>query len=300
MELENIVANTVYLKAREGGSDSNKGKSKKWRKILQFPHISQCIHLKDKIDVSYGYVIDQQPIGRILFRMFCENKRPLYYRYIAFLDSATRYEIEYDENRLQIGRDIGRRFLGIECDGGKRVNDSGGGGGGGVGNTTTGNGNGEAGGNGSNENGNDDTNSEGKKNDNNKENTSKEINLNCEKDELVLDVLNDDLIEKVRGRLTHSSKEVFEPCITAVKSFLAGEPFSEFESSMYFHRYLQWKWLEQQDVTYKTFRMYRVLGKGGFGEVCACQVRATGKMYACKKTREETHQKTKRRIDGIN
>lgn len=36
-------------------------------------------------------------------------------------------------------------------------------------------------------------------------------------------------------------------------------------------------------VTQKTFRMYRVLGKGGFGEVCACQVRATGKMYACKK-----------------
>uniref|UniRef100_A0A6P7FHF2 Uncharacterized protein LOC114330382 n=1 Tax=Diabrotica virgifera virgifera TaxID=50390 RepID=A0A6P7FHF2_DIAVI len=49
MELENIVANTVYLKAREGGSDSNKGKSKKWRKILQFPHISQCIDLINKI-----------------------------------------------------------------------------------------------------------------------------------------------------------------------------------------------------------------------------------------------------------
>lgn len=25
------------------------------------------------------------------------------------------------------------------------------------------------------------------------------------------------------------------------------------------------------------------LGKGGFGEVCACQTRSTGKMYACKK-----------------
>lgn len=37
-------------------------------------------------------------------------------------------------------------------------------------------------------------------------------------------------------------------------------------------RYLQWKWLEAQQITYKTFRMYRVLGKGGFGEVCACQV----------------------------
>lgn len=38
------------------------------------------------------------------------------------------------------------------------------------------------------------------------------------------------------------------------------------------YRYLQWKWLEAQTITYKTFRMYRVLGKGGFGEVCACQV----------------------------
>jgi hypothetical protein len=32
-----------------GGADSNKGKSKKWRKILQFPHISQCIDLRNKI-----------------------------------------------------------------------------------------------------------------------------------------------------------------------------------------------------------------------------------------------------------
>ena len=32
-----------------GGADSNKGKSKKWRKILQLPHISQCIDLNNKI-----------------------------------------------------------------------------------------------------------------------------------------------------------------------------------------------------------------------------------------------------------
>lgn len=38
-------------------------------------------------------------------------------------------------------------------------------------------------------------------NDNNKD-TSKETNLNCEKDELVLDVLNDDLIEKVRVKIS--------------------------------------------------------------------------------------------------
>ncbi|XP_021929867.1 G protein-coupled receptor kinase 2-like [Zootermopsis nevadensis] len=87
MELENIVANTVYLKAREGGADSNKGKSKKWRKILQFPHISQCIDLRNKIDVKYSYVVDQQPIGRLLFRQFCEDAKPEYHRYNIFLDS---------------------------------------------------------------------------------------------------------------------------------------------------------------------------------------------------------------------
>lgn len=87
-----------------------------------------------------------------------------------------------------------------------------------------------------------------------------------------------------------------------------------------FHRYLQWKWLEELQITYKTFRMYRVLGKGGFGEVCACQVssamlsfnlrvivvltnrvvcivtvqvRATGKMYACKKLEKKRIKKRK-------
>lgn len=65
---------------------------------------------------------------------------------------------------------------------------------------------------------------------------------------------------------------MFASCVKEVKSFLAGEPFVEFQESMYFFRYLQWKWLEAQPITYKTFRMYRVLGKGGFGEVCACQV----------------------------
>lgn len=46
-------------------------------------------------------------------------------------------------------------------------------------------------------------------------------------------------------------------------------------------------------MTKKTFRMYRVLGKGGFGEVCACQVKATGKMYACKKLEKKRVKKRK-------
>ena len=39
--------------------------------------------------------------------------------------------------------------------------------------------------------------------------------------------------------------------------------------------------------------MYRVLGKGGFGEVCACQVRSSGKMYACKKLEKKRIKKRK-------
>jgi G protein-coupled receptor kinase len=85
----------------------------------------------------------------------------------------------------------------------------------------------------------------------------------------------------------------FESIFRSVKNFLANEPFKEFENSKYFLRFLQWKTLESRTVTAKTFRMYRVLGKGGFGEVCACQVRATGKMYACKKLEKKRIKKRK-------
>lgn len=187
-----------------------------------------------------------------------------------------RYEIEYDENRLEIGREIGRRFLGIDCEEhpvnavADSVN---------INIVKSGNENGSGcGESGANTDTYTDSNvtsggdiGNARKQNQIKDNATDEINLNCEKDELVLDVLNDDLIAKVRGRITSKfqicrlpcgafklcahckltihfcvfsrkfsgtvgSKELFEPCVTAVKAFLAGEPFSEFEASMYFHR----------------------------------------------------------------
>lgn len=225
MELENIVANTVYLKAREGGADSNKGKSKKWKKILQFPHISYCIDLKNKIDVSYNFVVEQQPIGRLLFRQFCETKSN-YSKCNNFLDAVTHYEVQLDEDRPVVAQEVYNKYL------------------------------------------------------------------TSQSNEFV-DVVNEELREKCKSKLEVAEKDLFVECAKAVKDFLVGQPFSEFENSMYFHRYLQWKWLESQPVTSKTFRMYRVLGKGGFGEVCACQVRATGKMYACKKLEKKRIKKRK-------
>lgn len=314
MELENIVANTVYLKAREGGSDSNKGKSKKWRKILQFPHISQCIDLKSKIDVSYDYVVDQQPIGRELFHQFCKVKRPQYFRYISFLDDIARYEIASDENRGDLAYELAKRYLGLctEASESQATEDSGGGGGdgddgkcdddSGIGADTK-----------TQKLSNHEIDHDGGKTKSNSNSAVNSQNANAttgnskvssnstaaaairnpDDDDFVLDVLNDDIVAQVRSKLLTSSKELFEASVQAVRTFLEGEPFREFEASMYFHRYLQWKWLEAQAITYKTFRMYRVLGKGGFGEVCACQVRATGKMYACKKLEKKRIKKRK-------
>ena len=58
--------------------------------------------------------------------------------------------------------------------------------------------------------------------------------------------------------------------------------------------------ISSQPVTKNTFRMYRVLGKVGFGEVCAVQVRATGKMYACKKLEKKRIKKRKGEAMALN
>uniref|UniRef100_A0A8C6L7P1 G protein-coupled receptor kinase n=1 Tax=Nothobranchius furzeri TaxID=105023 RepID=A0A8C6L7P1_NOTFU len=95
----------------------------------------------------------------------------------------------------------------------------------------------------------------------------------------------------IRGFGTNCS--IIQKRLIALHNYLSGEPFSQYQDSMYFDRFLQWKMLEKQPITKRTFRHYRLLGKGGFGEVWACQVRATGMMYACKKL-EKTHVKARR------
>lgn len=118
--------------------------------------------------------------------------------------ATSRYEIEYDENRLEIGRDIGKRFLGIPyADGvGDHNNTSGAT----TNNSLTGGDSSCAG---------DDQLDSGvdtiKTND--KSYFSKEYRLgggglvsDDTTDELVLDVLNDDLISKVQEKITRKCK----------------------------------------------------------------------------------------------
>ncbi|XP_005103690.1 G protein-coupled receptor kinase 5 isoform X3 [Aplysia californica] len=234
MELENIVANTVYLKAREGGGGKRKGKSKKWKQILSFPHISQCADIKNKINHEFTFMFDHQPLGRHLFIEFCNTKEP-YQRSIGFLNAVQEYEITPEEKRQTKAEEILEKYLQPDS-----------------------------------------------------ESYVTHVNGNQVSE-----------IKDIMGQ-NKSCKALFDDCAKLVREYLSKEPFQEFLASMYFKRFMQWKWLEAQPVTKNTFRMYRVLGKGGFGEVCACQVRATGKMYACKKLEKKRIKKRKGEAMALN
>lgn len=233
MELENIVANTVLLKAREGGGGKRKGKSKKWKQMLQFPHISLCEELRQTIEKDYHNLCEKQPIGRLLFRQFCDT-RPELARCVRFLDAVAEYEVAPDEKRKECGQQLIDKHL------------------------------------------------------------------NPRSEEQVPEIP-EELACSCAERLEQEAcKELFKECNKLIHGYLSVAPFADYLDSMHFNRFLQWKWLERQPVTKYTFRQYRVLGKGGFGEVCACQVRATGKMYACKKLEKKRIKKRKGESMALN
>lgn len=150
---------------------------------------------------------------------------------------SCRYEIEYDQTRLEISKEIARKFLGFDIkeDGtatsASKDGDEGGGGGGGGGdgdenhrvtsNSTTPSGK-----------------DKGEQHiGRNEENGEDDGPVGDGGNKLVLDVLNDELVERVREKMLSGSKDLYEACQSSVKSFLAGEPFQEFQHSMYFHRW---------------------------------------------------------------
>uniref|UniRef100_A0A3Q0R8J2 G protein-coupled receptor kinase n=1 Tax=Amphilophus citrinellus TaxID=61819 RepID=A0A3Q0R8J2_AMPCI len=182
-----------------GGGGKRNGRSKKWKEMLKLPHISQCEELRRTIERDYTSLCEKQPIGRLLFRQYCDT-RPELKRCMEFLDAVS------------------------------------------------------------------------------------------------LPRLNKKLFFSPPDLLGHVRCYI----LLLFRDYLSGAPFSSYQESMYFSRFLQWKWLERQPVTKNTFRHYRVLGKGGFGEVCACQVRATGKMYACKKLEKKRVKKRKGEAMALN
>ncbi|XP_048459774.1 G protein-coupled receptor kinase 6 isoform X4 [Rhincodon typus] len=201
--------------------------------MLQFPHISLCEELRQTIEKDYKSLCDEQPIGRLLFRQFCETRSELCHC-VQFLDAMADYEVTPDEKRKECGQCLVDRFL----------------------------------------------------------NPKSPDYIS----EIPSDMRNHCLQELQNG----ACKELFKECHKLIHDFLSVAPFSDYQDSLYFNRFLQWKYLERQPVTKYNFRQYRVLGKGGFGEVCACQVRATGKMYACKKLEKKRIKKRKGEVMTLN
>uniref|UniRef100_A0A672IAG0 G protein-coupled receptor kinase n=1 Tax=Salarias fasciatus TaxID=181472 RepID=A0A672IAG0_SALFA len=187
----------VFVFAAGGGG---KGRSWKWRDMLRFAHISQCADLAASIERDYDSLCVKQPIGRELFKLFCQSRQDLQ-NFMSLLDALVGDPQHHE---------VGRRAVGF--------------------------------------------------------------------------------------RLQHRPEIPHDSGLTShsdLHQCLSGEPFTQYQYSMFFDRFLQWKMLERQPITKQAFRQYRLLGKGGFGEVWACQVRATGMMYACKKL-EKTHVKKRR------
>ncbi|NXC77373.1 GRK5 kinase, partial [Anhinga anhinga] len=183
-----------------GGGGKRKGRSKKWREILRFPHISQCDELRKGLEQDYGSLCQKQPIGRLLFRQFCEM-RPELLRCIRFLDAVADYELSPDEKRKEMGEEIIRRFL------------------------------------------------------------------KQESPDFLPEVGQPHASRCLQDLQKSPCKDLFSSCLRPLHEYLSGDPFANYRDSMYFDRFLQWKYLERQSVTKDTFRQYRILGKGGFGEV---------------------------------
>uniref|UniRef100_A0A3P9IH64 G protein-coupled receptor kinase n=1 Tax=Oryzias latipes TaxID=8090 RepID=A0A3P9IH64_ORYLA len=216
MERHNICFRMFVLVFPGGGGKRN-GRSKKWKEMLKLPHISQCEELRRTVERDYTSLCEKQPIGRLLFRQYCDT-RPELKRCIDFMDAVVR-------SRAAVHLLVFSLFPGLAG------------------------------------------------------------------------VSPFPLFSYSPSRLEQTPcKELFND----FRDHLSGAPFSSYQESMYFSRFLQWKWLERQPVTKNTFRHYRVLGKGGFGEVCACQVRATGKMYACKKLEKKRVKKRKGEAMALN
>ncbi|XP_036897987.1 rhodopsin kinase GRK1 [Sturnira hondurensis] len=105
--------------------------------------------------------------------------------------------------------------------------------------------------------------------------------------------LDEGTVVKLREGPVESGDGLFQPLLQATLAHLSQAPFQEYLGSLHFQRFLQWKWLEAQPMGEDWFLDFRVLGKGGFGEVSACQMKATGKMYACKKLNKKRLKKRK-------
>ncbi|XP_048844566.1 rhodopsin kinase grk7a [Brienomyrus brachyistius] len=210
--LDNLVANTAYLKA-QGGDDKE---MRRRRRSLSLPKPDQCITARDAVEKDFESLCEKQPVGKRLFQQFV-TATPEYVSATEFLDELHDWELAEANTKDKTKQNIINKFCKAES-------------------------------------------------------SSFLSYLTGEVSDKCKAVTEKDFEEVVVGKV----KE-------ATRAFLRGKPFQDYKASLFYDKFLQWKEFERQPITEKYFYEFRTLGKGGFGEVCAVQVKITGQMYACKK-----------------
>ncbi|KAM4797275.1 rhodopsin kinase GRK1 [Rhinophrynus dorsalis] len=226
--LETVVANSAYITARgsfDGGFNPQITRNKKYRSRLKLPPISDCEHLKDKIDLEFDSICVKQPIGKRLFQEFLGTV-DLYIPALDIWNDIEDYDVAEDEDRIHKAKSIINKYLDAN---------------------------------------------------------SKQY---CH-------YLDEKAILNVVEECNKVPDGLFKHLLQSTLDYLQENAFPQYKENKYFSKFLQWKWLEAQPIGEDWFMDFRILGKGGFGEVSASQMRATGKMYACKKLNKKRLKKRK-------
>ncbi|KAJ7995194.1 hypothetical protein DPEC_G00242020 [Dallia pectoralis] len=211
--LDNLVANTAYLKAQCGVDKE----LKKRRRSLSLPKPEECTVTRAVVEKDFELLCERQPIGKLLFRQFLLESNPEFVAAAEFLEEHVDWDLEEGA-----GKDMARMNI---------------------------------------------------------------INKFCKADsKSFLFHLRDEMADMCKAMTDKDFEELMKGKVKdAILGYLKGKPFTEYQNSPHFDKFLQWKEFEKQKITGKYFYEFRTLGKGGFGEVCAVQVKNSGQMYACKK-----------------
>ncbi|XP_053294340.1 rhodopsin kinase grk7a [Pleuronectes platessa] len=210
--LDNLVANTAYLKA-QGGDDKE---MRKRRRSLALPKPEQCETVRTSIEKDFTLLCERQPIGKKYFREFLSST-PDFKLAAEFLDELYDWDLAEGAVKEKARQNIIKKY--------------------------------------------------------------------CKADsKSYLSFLTGEVADKCNSVTDATFEEVMKGKVQeGVRGYLKDKPFSTYQVSPFFDKFLQWKEFEKQPISDKYFYEFRTLGKGGFGEVCAVQVKTTGQMYACKK-----------------
>lgn len=89
-------------------------------------------------------------------------------------------------------------------------------------------------------------------------------------------------LEKVTAGLGAADEDLFDPVLALMAEYYEKNLKKGYLETEHFKRHVQIVELTEREITQPQFRVFRVLGKGAFGAVSACQKTDTQAMYAIK------------------